>query len=406
MRTLLRLPNLSICAPEMKLHVIIPRRKTSRQRSTGRRAAHSQRRRSGSPRVSGIPGTSGSRSVPYCRQKSTPRSTASCAATVGIPTAKMKARSPVPSPMNACSFCAELARQRDGHDLFRRGRPHRTPPRLEIASRRSTPTRSRNAPWSRTPKHPLVEVPAKRLGTGGGGVVVADERQVVRVSAVTGARVGPVRGLDHAGDGIPGQDGPLGPRADRLVADELLDGDDGGLAGPPDERVRVVVGPVGVVQLDVPVPVGAVGVDDGHVGADRRHGRARATREGIGHRRDPRIRRRHIRSHEDAAGDEGHPGRPRPGTCRAPRSRSAPESRSRPTPPPDGSSGPARSRRCRRTRSRRSSRSPPRPGGRSRCRCSSRGRADPASPGGRSPRRPPSDDAGGCGRQGPPSRRS
>src|SRR4029078_5501719 len=46
---------------------------------------------------------------------------------------------------------AELPRERDGHHLFGRGAVHRTPPRVEIVSRRSTPTRSRNSAWSRTP---------------------------------------------------------------------------------------------------------------------------------------------------------------------------------------------------------------------------------------------------------------
>jgi hypothetical protein len=58
---------------------------------------------------------------------------------------------------------------------------------------------------------------------------------------------------------------PLGPRPDRLVADQLLDGDDGRLARPADERVRVVVRPVEIVELDVAVAIRGVGVDDRHV---------------------------------------------------------------------------------------------------------------------------------------------
>src|SRR5215510_4353550 len=120
--------------------------------------------------------------------------------------------------------------------------------------------------------HPLPErlaVPADPVPRRVRGVVA--HRIAVRVA---GRR--PARDLGDGGDHPRGQHDRAGPLVE--LVDDLLHGHDGPLRG----QDRLLLHAGDAPQLDGPGAVGPLRVDDGHVGAQRRHRGELLAREGAG----------------------------------------------------------------------------------------------------------------------------
>ena len=64
-------------------------------------------------------------------------------------------------------------------------------------------------------------------------------------------------------------------------------------------------------DLGVALGVGALGMDDGHVGVERRHGGQHLAGVGAGDGADARVGRREVGAHVVAQGPEGQPRRAR-----------------------------------------------------------------------------------------------
>src|SRR6266545_7032155 len=121
------------------------------------------------------------------------------------------------------------------------------------------------------------------------------------VEAVALVGIGAIRHVHERVHREAGDDGAIGMEADLLLGDDLFRGDEHGRRGPRDVGIHVRI----AVDLAVPEAIGAMHMEERHVGKERGHGQELLPRVGA----VDDLRAAHVhqaRAHHGQGGQKGH----------------------------------------------------------------------------------------------------